>query len=79
MDTATFMLEGLGCSCEASIVEKRLKKLKGVQDFVVNPFINRLKVSFDPSTVTISDIETAVAKAGVKAVLQEIGDNPQGR
>ena len=69
MESATFKIVGLGCSCEGSIVEKRVKKLKGVGDFAFNTFTNRLRVSFDPSAVTIANIQKSVAKAGVKAVL----------
>ncbi len=64
MEAASFRLEGLGCSCEVGIVEKRLKKLKGVQDYEVNAFTNRLKVLFDPAAVSVVDIQAAVGKAG---------------
>jgi len=58
----------MGCSCEGSIIEKRVKKLRGVKDFSLNGFTNQLKVSFDPDTVTIADIQKTVEKAGVKAL-----------
>jgi len=70
METAVFRIEGLSCSCDGSIVEKRVKKLRGVESFALNAFTNQLKVSFDPSAVTLSDIQTSVEKAGVKAVPQ---------
>lgn len=82
MEYVIFKLVGMGCSCEGSIVEKRVKKLRGVEDFALNAFTNQLKVSFDPDTVTMSDIQKTVEKAGVKAVL--MGDSvadarePQG-
>jgi len=71
METAMFKIEGLSCSCDGSIVEKRVKKLRGVESFALNTFTNQLKVSFDPSAVTTSDIQTSVEKAGVKAVLAQ--------
>ena len=73
METAVFRIEGLGCSCEGSIVEKRVKKLRGVESFLLNTFTNQLRVSFDPSAVTMWDIQATVEKAGVKAVL--MGDS----
>ena len=76
METAEFKIVGMGCSCEGSIVEKRMKKLKGVESFLLNPFTNQLRVSFDPSAVTMADIQKAVEKAGVKAVL--MGDSIAG-
>lgn len=73
METAEFKIVGMGCSCEGSIVEKRIKKLKGVESFVLNPFTNQLRVSFEPESVTMADIQKAVEKAGVRAVL--MGDS----
>ena len=68
MENVVFTLVGMGCSCEGSIIEKRVKKLRGVKDFSLNGFTNQLKVSFDPDTVTIADIQKTVEKAGVKAL-----------
>lgn len=63
----TFKLQGLGCACEAKIVEKRLKSLKGVKTYNINPISNWLKVSFDSSLVTTDDIKKTIAKCGVTA------------
>jgi len=68
MENVIFTLVGMGCSCEGSIIEKRVKKLRGVKDFSLNGFTNQLKVSFDPDTVTTADIQKTVEKAGVKAL-----------
>ena len=73
MENVTFKLTGMSCSCEGSIVEKRMKKLRGIESFLLNPFTNQMKVSFDPDAVTMSDIQKTVEKAGVKAVL--MGDS----
>lgn len=69
METAVFRIEGLSCACEGSTVERRVKKLRGVESFAFNTFTNQLKVSFDPSAVTMWDIQASVQKVGVKAVL----------
>lgn len=69
VESATFKIVGLSCSCEGAIVEKRLKKLRGVADFALNTFTSQLTVSFDPEAVTLADIQQSVAKAGVKPVL----------
>ena len=73
MENVIFKLVGMGCSCEGSIVEKRVKKLRGVKDFSLNAFTNQLKVSFDPDAVTMADIQKTVEKAGVRVVL--MGDS----
>ena len=66
--TLTFRIEGMSCSCEGQIVEKRVKALKGVKSFSLNPITNQMKVICDP-IVSVEDIQRAVSKAGVKAVL----------
>lgn len=63
----TFKLEGMGCSCEAKIVEKRLKALKGVKTYSINPISNWLKISFDSAIVTTDDIKKTIAKCGITA------------
>lgn len=65
METVTFKIGGM-CSCEGPMVEKRLNKLKGVESFSLNLIMNQLKVVYDPSVISIADIEKAAAKAGTK-------------
>jgi Cd2+/Zn2+-exporting ATPase len=68
LDTATYRIEGLGCACEGAIVEKRVKALKGMATFSLNPITNQMKLTFDPSVVSLREIEMAVKKAGATAV-----------
>ncbi|MCX5831547.1 MAG: heavy metal translocating P-type ATPase [Deltaproteobacteria bacterium] len=69
LDSVTFRIDGAGCSCEGQIVEKRVKALKGVKTFRLNPITNQMKITYDPSALSVQDIQTAVKKAGAKAVL----------
>ena len=62
METVTFKIGGM-CSCEGPMVEKRLQRLKGVDSFSLNLIMNQLKVVYDPSMVSIEEIEKAAAKA----------------
>lgn len=68
LEIARFQLEGMSCSCEAQIVEKRLKRLKAVRSFNVNPVTNKMMVTFDPEGASVREILKAVSKAGLKAV-----------
>jgi len=68
VEIATFRIEGLGCSCEGHIVENQVRSLRGIVAFGLNPITNKMKISYDPSLVSIQDIETAVKKAGVTAI-----------
>ncbi|NLE10065.1 MAG: cation transporter [Actinobacteria bacterium] len=54
------------CSCEGPMVEKRLNKLKGVESYSLNLTMNQLKVVYDPSVVSLEEIEKAAAKGGAK-------------
>ncbi|MBS7633455.1 heavy-metal-associated domain-containing protein [Candidatus Bathyarchaeota archaeon] len=67
-EVVAFKLEGLGCSCEAKIVEKRIRALNGVKSFDINPISNRVKISYDPSVVSTEDIKKAIHKCGLKAL-----------
>ena len=68
LETANFQVQGLSCSCEGQIVEKRVKSLKGVKSFSLNPITYKMKISYDPTLVTTEEIQKAVSKAGAKAV-----------
>ena len=68
LETANFQVQGLSCSCEGQIVEKRVKSLKGVKSFILNPITFKMKINYDPTLVTTEDIQKAVSKAGAKAV-----------
>ncbi|MCX5853632.1 MAG: heavy metal translocating P-type ATPase, partial [Deltaproteobacteria bacterium] len=69
LDSVTFRIDGAGCSCEGQIVEKRVKALKGVKTFSLNSITNQMKLTYDPTAVSMQDIQTAVKKAGATAVL----------
>ena len=71
METATFKLEGMGCACEAKIIEKRIKSLKGVITYDINPISNWIKISFEPSLVSTEDIKKAISKSGITASLMK--------
>lgn len=68
-ETVLFRLEGLSCWCEAQMVEKRIKAVKGVKSFNINPITFKLKLTYDPALMSVSDIQQSVSKAGVKAIL----------
>ena len=72
MKSASFRIDGMSCSCEGLMVEKRVKSLKSVANFSFNPITNQMKLTYDPSSLTVSEIESAVKKAGAKAVLQTL-------
>lgn len=68
LERSVFKITGI-CSCEAKIVEKKMKNLEGVASYTMNPITNQLKVTYDPTLVTIDGIKKAVSKAGATATL----------
>ncbi len=69
LQTVAFRIDGLSCSCESQIVEKRVKAVKGVKSFTFNTFTYRLKVTYDPAATSVEEIQASVSKAGVRPVL----------
>ena len=68
----TLQIQGMTCASCAKSVEKASGKLEGVTEANVNFATEKLNISFDPSKVKVSDIKEAIAKAGYKAVDDEI-------
>jgi copper chaperone CopZ len=69
LQVATFKLEGLGCACETKLVEKRLKGLKGIKSYDINPISNQMKISYNPLLISTEDMTKSIAKTGVTASL----------
>lgn len=61
-------IEGMSCAACVRAVEKAVKKVDGVEGAGVNFATEKLTVSFDQSKTTLSEIKTAVEKAGYKAL-----------
>ncbi len=67
--TVTLQMEGLTCSCEAQLVEKKVRSLAGIGSAEADGISLQLKVSYDPSRTNIQDIIRSVAETGVNASL----------
>ena len=69
LQTVTLQMEGLSCSCEAQLVEKKVRSLAGIGSVDADGISQQLKVSYDPSRTNIQDIIRSVAETGVNASL----------
>lgn len=69
----TMAIEGMTCAACAKAVERVTRKLPGVASADVNIATEKLKITYEPSVTDISDIKTAVSKAGYKALDIEEG------
>lgn len=65
-------IQGMTCAACAKTVEKAAKKLQGVTDANVNFATEKLNVIFDESKISVSDIQSAVEKAGYKALTESV-------
>ena len=68
MKKQSLKIEGMTCSACARAVERASKKLEGVEEANVNFATENLSISFDESKVSIEDLQSAIEKAGYKAL-----------
>ena len=67
----TFKVEGMSCTACANRVERKTKKIDGVESANVNFATEKLTVRVDAEKVRYSDIKLAVDKAGFKLIKEE--------
>ena len=59
--------EGFSCPSCVKKIEKRVGRVKGVEDVTVHFATARIEVDHDESKASVDDLVNAVAKAGYKA------------
>lgn len=70
MAIKSLKIEGMTCATCAKAVERASKKLQGVTEANVNFATEKLNIHFDETKVAIADIQSAVEKAGYKAIIE---------
>ncbi|HEY7502775.1 MAG TPA: heavy-metal-associated domain-containing protein [Gemmatimonadales bacterium] len=68
MRQATLHIDGMSCGHCLNAVNRALSAVPGVRIDAVR--IGRAEVSYDDTTTTPSDLETAVAEAGYRATVR---------
>src|SRR3954471_844837 len=71
-----FKIEGMDCHEEVAILEKRLKKLAGLESIAADVLHQRLTIAYDAARLNTSAIAEAVAQTGMRAWLEH--DQPVG-
>ncbi|KOR76112.1 heavy metal translocating P-type ATPase [Paenibacillus solani] len=61
---ASLQLTGMTCAACANRIEKGLSKMEGVQEANVNFALEKAAVTFDPSVVTVQQMEEKIEKLG---------------
>ncbi|MBI4140875.1 heavy metal translocating P-type ATPase [Candidatus Woesearchaeota archaeon] len=64
-------ITGMHCASCAATIEKGIKKVKGITYAAVNFATEKAVVEFDDKTASLSDIESAVEKAGYTVIRKE--------
>ncbi|MDP3765901.1 MAG: copper ion binding protein, partial [Nanoarchaeota archaeon] len=64
-------VSGMHCASCASTIEKSIKKVKGVATANVNFATEKATIEFDDKITSVSDVESAVEKAGYKIIKTE--------
>jgi len=65
-----FKIEGMDCHEEVAILEKRLKKLAGLEAMAADVLRQRLTITYDAARLNTSAIAEAVAQTGMRAWLE---------
>jgi Zn2+/Cd2+-exporting ATPase len=67
---SVFRVDGLCCGEEASILQRRLRPLQGVEDVAADVLNQRLHVKYDAAVLSTNVIVDAVADTGMRAWLE---------
>jgi Cd2+/Zn2+-exporting ATPase len=67
---STFKIEGMDCHEEVAILEKRLKRLPGLEALDADVVGQRLRIKYDAAQLSAAAIAEAVAQTGMRAWLE---------
>jgi Cu+-exporting ATPase len=73
-DQVTISVGGMTCVSCTQTVEKALLSLEGVNEAVVNLATEKVRVHYDPGTVTITEMKRAIKGAGYEVIEVETVD-----
>ncbi len=65
-----FKIEGMDCHEEVALIEKRLKRLAGLEAFDADVVGGRVRVTYDAAKLSTAAIAEAVAQTGMRAWLE---------
>ncbi|MGN7472051.1 heavy metal translocating P-type ATPase [Brevibacillus sp. SAFN-007a] len=67
----TYQVTGMTCAACANRIEKRLRKVRGVQEVRVNLATNKARVTYDPSQTSDQEIMAKMEQLGFSASLRQ--------
>src|SRR5512144_2193282 len=67
---STFKIEGMDCHEEVALIERRLKRLAGLEALDADVVGQRVRVKYDAAKLSAAAIAEAVAQTGMRAWLE---------
>ncbi|MDP3996228.1 MAG: cation transporter, partial [bacterium] len=74
MNTETYKVKGMHCASCASIIERTVKKIDGVESIVVNNGTENAKISFDANKTNPEDFNKKLEPLGYSLVASRVND-----
>lgn len=71
MNTQTYRIKGMHCASCASVIERTIKKIDGVEDIAVNNGTENAKISFDAAKTTPEYFNEALKPLGYSLAIPE--------
>lgn len=68
--SAVLHIEGMDCEDEVALIEKKVRSLTGLEGLQVDLISQKLRVTYDPSLLSVQEIIKSVAETGMKARLE---------
>src|ERR671929_2108059 len=73
---SVFKIEGMDCHEEVAILERRLKRLSGLEALDADVIGQRLRIKYDAAKLSTGSIAEAVAQTGMRAWLEHEEPTP---
>ncbi len=74
MQTQTYRVKGMHCASCASIIERAVKKIEGVENIAVNNGTENAKISFDKSKTSPEDFNKKLEPLGYSLMVPQVHD-----
>lgn len=69
LKSITLQVEGVDCSDEVNLLEKKLGSLAGVKSYEVNAVSKQIRVNYDSSLINVPDIIRSISETGMNGSL----------
>ncbi|PIR68306.1 copper-translocating P-type ATPase [Candidatus Nomurabacteria bacterium CG10_big_fil_rev_8_21_14_0_10_35_16] len=73
MQKETYQIKGIHCASCSSIIERTVRKMKGVEDISVNPGTESAKISFDEEKTNVENFNKKLEPLGYTIIAEHSG------